>query len=97
MLVFLWMARAGISMNLIAYHLSNNVYRNYARPFGLGGFSHRGHACRFYLPDHLRFRASNNLLEHIASIISIWVDILAGRLHRDDCTLLMTDSSTLAG
>ena len=97
MLVFLEMARAGISMNLIAYRLPNNVYRNDACPFGLGGFSHRGHAWRFYLPAHLRFRASNNLLEHIASIISIWVDILAGRLHRDDCALSMTDSSTSAG
>jgi hypothetical protein len=48
------------------------------------------------MPEDLIFWASNNLLEYIASMISPWVDILAGHLNRGDCTLSMTDSSTSA-
>ncbi len=40
---------------------------------------------------------SNNLLEHIAAIITPWVDIIAGHLTRGDCTLSMTDSTTSEG
>ena len=47
--------------------------------------------------EDLRFRASNNLLEYIASIITPWVDMLAGLLTQGDCALSMTDSSTSAG
>ena len=64
---------------------------------GHGGYSHKGWAWRFYLPPHLQFRASNNLLEHIASIITPWIDILAKRLLPGDCSLSMTDSSTSEG
>jgi hypothetical protein len=39
-------------------------------PAGLEGYSHEGFAWRFYLPDDLKFRASNYLLEHLAAIIS---------------------------
>jgi hypothetical protein len=46
---------------------------------------------------NLKFRASNNLLEHLAAIISPWVDILAGRLNSQDCVLSMTDSTTAEG
>ena len=63
----------------------------------MGGYSHTGYAWRYALPLHLRFRASNNLLEFIASIITPWVDILTNRLSRSDCALSMTDSTTSAG
>jgi hypothetical protein len=45
----------------------------------------------------LAFWASNNLLEYIASMISLWFDMLAGCLNRGDCALSMTDSSTSVG
>ena len=64
---------------------------------GLGGYSHAGFAWRYHLPPHLQFRSSNNLLEHIAAIITPWVDILAGRIQQGDCALSMTDSTTSAG
>ncbi len=48
-------------------------------------------------PERLTFCASNNLLKYAASIISPWVDMLAGCLKRGDCALSMTDSSTSAG
>ncbi len=56
-----------------------------------------GFAWQFYLPNDLQFRASNNLLEHLAGTISPWVDILVGQLKEGDCTLSMTDSTTSEG
>jgi len=97
MLFFLREARDGIDMNLIAYRKPTHVYRSDSCPRGLGGYSHEGWAWRYYLPPHLQFRASNNLLEHIASIITPWIDILAGRLRPGNCSLSMTDSSTSEG
>jgi len=91
------MANYGISMNSIAFRKPTHVYRSDSCPHGLGGYSHEGWAWRWYLPENLLFRASNNLLEHLASFISPWVDILAGRLNREDCVLSMTDSTTAEG
>ena len=94
---FLMKAHNGIDMNLIAYLLPNICYRSDACPHGLGGYSNEGWAWRWYLPEDLLFRASNNLLEHLASIITPWVDILNGRLKKGDCSLSMTDSTTSEG
>jgi hypothetical protein len=63
----------------------------------LGGYSNEGFAWRYPIPPSLRFRASNNLLEFIAAIITPWIDILSGRLQSGDCALSMTDSSTAEG
>jgi hypothetical protein len=48
-------------------------------------------------PRRTSFQSINNLLKYIASILSPWIDMLAGRLNRGDCALSMTDSSTSAG
>jgi hypothetical protein len=87
----------GISMNQIAYQKPTHVYRGDSCPAGLGGFTHKGFAWRYYLPPKLQGRASNNLLEHMASVISPWIDIIAGRLKDGDCSLSMTDSTTSEG
>ena len=84
-------------MNIISYRRPTHIYRSDSCPYGLGGYSNEGFAWRFELPTHLRFRASNNVLEYIASIISPWIDIIEGRLKRGDCVLSMTDSTTSAG
>ena len=97
MLRFLNIARKGIDMNLIAFRKPTHVYQSDSCPFGLGGYSDKGFAWRFEIPEDLCFRASNNLLEYITSIITPWVDMLAGRLTQGDCALSMTDSSTSAG
>jgi hypothetical protein len=94
---FLDKAKAGVSMNLVSYRLPNKVYRSDSCPHGLGGYSHDGWAWRFYIPENLLYRASNDLLEHIACIITVWIDILAGRTKPEDCLLSMADSSTSAG
>jgi hypothetical protein len=52
---------------------------------------------RFKVPDKLLFRASNNLLEFLAAIVTPWIDIIGGRLSPGDCALSMTDSTTAEG
>ena len=97
MLKFLAIARRGVDLNLVAYLMPTEIYRSDSCPHGLGGYTHRGWAWRFKIPAHLLFRASNNLLEHIASVITVWVELLAGRLSKGACCLSMTDSSTSEG
>jgi hypothetical protein len=89
--------RNGVDMNTIAYRRPTHAYRSDSCPAGLGGYSDEGFAWRYYLPPDLQSRASNNLLEHIAAIITPWVDIIAGRLKSGDCALSMTDSTTSEG
>ena len=79
---FLGKAHEGIDMNIIAYLLPSSCYRSDSCPHGLGGYSHEGWAWRWYLPEDLCFRVSNNLLEHLAAIITPWVDIICGRLKK---------------
>ena len=97
MLFFLGKAKLGIDMNLLSYRRPTHIYRSDSCPAGLGGYSCEGWAWRYYLPEHLKSRASNNLLEHIGSIITPWVDIINNRLVEGDCALSMTDSSTSEG
>lgn len=97
MLIFLTHANTGVNLNQIAFRRPTHVYRSDSCPAGLGGYSHEGYAWRYYLPSNLLFRASNNLLEHIAAIITPWIDIVAGRLGDGDCALSMTDSTTSEG
>ncbi len=87
----------GIDLNLIAFRKPTHVYRSDSCPAGLGGYSHEGFAWHFYLPENLKFRASNNLLEHLAAIITPWIKIIAGRLKKGNCALLMTNSTTSEG
>ncbi len=94
---FLKWGHEGISVNQIAYRKPTHVYQSDLCPGGLGGYSHEGFAWCYYLPEDLQFRASNNLLEHIAGIISPWIDIIAGCLKEGDCSLSMTNSTTSEG
>ena len=94
---FLGKSREGIDMNMVAYLKLSHVYRSDSCPFGLGGYSAKGWALRWYLPKELLFRASNNLLEHLAAIITAWIDILDARIGPGDCALSMTDSTTSEG
>ncbi len=97
MLHFLDIAKKGIDMNLVAFCQPTHIYQSDSCPFGLGGYSDKGFACHFKIPEDLRFRASNNLLKYVASTVSPWVNMLAGHLKHGNCALSMTDSSTSAG
>jgi hypothetical protein len=87
----------GIDLNLIAFRQPTHIYRSDSCLAGLGRYSHKGFAWQFYLPDKLKFHASNNLLEHLAAIIMPWIDIIAGYLKKGDCALSMTNSTTSEG
>jgi hypothetical protein len=86
-----------INLNIIVYQRPTHVYHSDLCLAGLGGYSDSGFAWRWYLPSHLLFRASNNLLEHLAAIITPWVDIIRERLKAGNCALSMTNSTTLEG
>jgi hypothetical protein len=74
-----------------------HLYRSDSCPAGLGRYSDSGFAWRYYLEPAHQFRATNNLLEHISTIITPWVNIIWGRLHSGAFALSMTDSTTLEG
>jgi hypothetical protein len=84
-------------MNLIAYLAPMHVYHSDSCPAGLGGYSNKGFAWRYSIPQSLQFQVSNNLFIFLAAIITPWIDILANHLQSGDCTLLMTDSSMAEG
>jgi hypothetical protein len=90
-------SKGGIDMNLLGFCSPNRIYYSDSCSAGLGGYSNQGFAWRFRIPDDLLFRASNNLLEFLAAIITMWINIIGGRLSPGDCTLLMTDSTTAKG
>jgi hypothetical protein len=83
-------------MNTMAYLFRDRWYKSDACPFGIGGFSDQGISWRWEIPSEIRFRASVNLSELFATIISLWVDMIVGRLNRGDCSLSMGDSTKLA-
>ena len=71
-------AHLGISMNLLTFREPTIAYRSDACPAGMGGYSNNGRSWRFQIPQHLQFRATINMLEHLASTIRPWIDILEG-------------------
>jgi hypothetical protein len=90
-------AEAGLSMNLLSFRAPNIIYRTDACEFGMGGFSSRGRAWRFQLPPHLRSRAHIGLLEFIAQIVSVKIDVCERHMAPEDCVLMLGDSSNGMG
>ncbi len=76
MVAFLVQAWKGISLNHLAYQKLTHVYYSDSCPFGLRGYGVAGHAWRFFIPSKLWFHACNNLLDHMAAIITPWIDII---------------------
>ena len=94
---FLAAANKGISMNLMTFRVPDKIYINDASEHGLGGFATHGRAWRWCIPEHLRGRAHINLLEFLAQLISIWIDIVEHRTRAQDCLLGMGDSTAAMG
>ena len=84
-------------MNNLAFRSPSIAYRADACETGIGGVAHHGRGWRFELPQSLRGRAHINLLEFIASIVPIWVDIIEKRIPRHSCLLALTDNPSTAG
>ena len=85
-------AKEGVDMNNLAHRSPDHVFRNDSCPFGMGGYSLKGKAWRWYIPENLRFRASNNLLEHLANIVSVKLGLIEKDIKKGDCVLTMSDS-----
>ena len=96
-LKFLERAKDGVNMNLITFRSPNKIYINDASEHGLGGFATHGRAWSYEIPEHLRGRAHINLLEFIAQLISIWIDILEKKIEPLDCLLGMGDNTASMG
>ena len=101
-LAFLQLAQKGISLNLISFRIPTHVFRSDAAEHGMGGFCGiSGKAWHFELPLECRVGCregiSLNLFEFLGGIISIWVELLAGRVPLGSCLLAQGDSTSATG
>ena len=91
-------ARTGVSFNLIVFRQPTKMYLSDSCPYGLGGFSiNSGRAWRIKLPNDLVGKVSNNLLEFLAELICIWIDIKEGRMNTHDCCLSLGENTSAVG
>ena len=96
-LKFLDKARQGINMNLMTFRSPNKIYINDASEHGLGGFATHGRAWAYTIPEKLQGRAHINLLEFLAQLVSIWIDVIEKRIEPLDCLLGMGDNTASMG
>ena len=94
---FIYKSHQGIDINLITIRQPTHAYFSDACPARLGGYNDRGTAWRWPIPHRLQCRASINMLEHVASTIGLWMDILVGNLPPLSCSILLSDNTTSAG
>ena len=94
-LLFLHEAKQGISLNLLTLRQPSLILRADACEHGLGGYSLvSGAAWRFQLPTALRGRLSLNLLEYVASAVTIAFELLLNPPPSQACILSQLDSTT---
>jgi hypothetical protein len=92
---FLQRASKGISINLLTYRAPNLFLRADACEHGLGGLSvNSGVAWRFQIPTALRGNISLNLLEYLASAVTIVLVARHNQIQPEDCVLSQLDSTT---
>jgi hypothetical protein len=88
----------GVSINNICITQITSTTYSDACEWGMGGFTSQGHAWRYKIPTHLQLRASINLLEFMAAIITVDLSI-----HKDNHQtkypniLSYTDNSSALG
>ena len=87
-----------MSINLIIERQPTTIFVTDSCEAGIGGFLVKtGRAFRFEIPDHLRFRVSNNVLEYLALLVAIWLGILDGEVSNDSCSLATSDNTSALG
>jgi hypothetical protein len=89
----------GISLNTITFQRPSFICWSDACPHGLGGYDFKGNAWRFQIPSAFRKDVvhQNNLLEFVASVISVWVAIINGVAEKEACFLALGDNSSAVG
>ena len=84
-------------MNLLTFRAQDIVYICDALEYGLDGFVSHGRAWTYSTPSNLRNRAYINILEYLGQIVSIWIDIIEGRVNSEDCVLSIEDNTSSLG
>ena len=88
----------GVSINNICLSKPSATTYSDACEWGLGGFTTQGNAWRFQLPPDLHHRASINLLEFMAAIITIQLSLDHDDHHTEHKHILaFTDNSSALG
>lgn len=95
-LKFMRKAATGVSLNILVLRVPTHLYRCDACFHGIGGYSHRGRAWRYPIPEELRLRASINLLEFIGSVMGPWIDFIEGNLPPESSIFSQGDNTTAA-
>ena len=93
---FLSVAAKGISINLLTYRQPDTTCWSDACLTGMGGYDSDGRAWRWEIPLDLRGRLSLNLLEYLASIITV-KRYLASSTAPYPCILSILDSTSALG
>jgi hypothetical protein len=89
---FNW-AAAGLSLNLMSYCQPTIFHRSDACDHGIGSYNiYSGQAWRFELSVDCRLRVHINVLEFLASTVSIWVEVIASRIPAESCLLSQSDN-----
>jgi hypothetical protein len=96
---FLPKIHQGISLNIISFQRPSYMCWSDACPQGLGGYDHKGNAWRFKIPESSRQSVlhRNNLLEFVASLISVWMAITKNYTEKETCFLALGDNSSAVG
>ncbi len=99
--VFLPKVHEGIDTNQIPYRCLAHLLWSNACPAGMGSFSmNMGHAWRFKkIPSNFQDTMDNkyNWLEFLASLITIWLEVLYRQTLRESCLLTLGDNSPAVG
>ena len=94
---FINKVQQGVSMNLLTARKPDIIYVCDASEYGLGGFASHGMAWTYQIPLELRNRAHINILEYLAQIISIWINIIEGTIKPEDCLLSIGNNTSALG
>ena len=94
---FLDNAHKGTNINNLVFRRPSNFFWADSCPFGLGGYSSSGRAWRYYIPPSLRSVHTNNVLEYLAIIVTMWVDAIEGNILPLACCLACSDSTSAVG
>lgn len=96
-LQFLDEALLGFPINNLIYRQPSHIYWADSWPKGLGGYSARGRAWRFVIPDELQVDNVNNVLEFLASTVCILLDLYEKNIPALACLLSCSDSTSTVG
>jgi hypothetical protein len=98
--VFLPKIHKGISLNLLTYRRPSHILFSDACPKGLGGYSlTSGCAWRWEIPPNYvdSVKTKNNLLEFLAAMVTIWVELTKESTPPLSCILASGDNTSAVG